>query len=77
MLEDDDSVDQLNDSATADIDLLQQLEKLNINDNNLSDNSLNTDAEGGTVSKLSKLLLKSNPVYDLNRPSSKVSDILT
>lgn len=53
------------------LDLLAQLNRLNIDDENMPPNF--NDSEDGTIARASsKILMKSNPVFNLNRLSSKV-----
>lgn len=59
-----------------DLDLLAHLNRLNIGDENVPPNF--NDSEDNSVSRASsKLLFRSNPVFDLNRLSTKVKLIFT
>lgn len=67
------------DSYTPEIDLLAQLNKMNINDNGSS--SRRSSGRGGVdearLAKVSQNVLKrSNPVFSLKRPSSKMLKVL-
>ncbi|XP_037729612.1 transcription termination factor 2 [Drosophila subpulchrella] len=74
------------DSDSPEIDLLAQLNKLAITDNSTEsqpsaafggDTSLPLGADEARIAKASKNLLKrTNPVFNLNRPSSKISHVI-
>lgn len=67
MLEDEESTNQ--EESQPEIDLLEEFNNNNIDDDNKSEN----DSKDERISKASsKVLLKTNPVFDLNRPSTKV-----
>lgn len=70
MLEDGDSESDYDEEA--DIDLLAHLNRLNLNDDNQSSNMNEVE----TAKASSKILHKTNPVYDFDRASSKVNFIL-
>lgn len=60
------------DEQLKDLDLLAQINNLNINENNEMNNNSN-DGENHFISRASsKVLLRSNPVFDFDRQSSKV-----
>lgn len=70
MLQEDDQVSGSEDESVPDIDLMDQLNRLNINDDAAPENG-NTDTEQITRAS-SKVLMKSNPVFDFGNASSKV-----
>ncbi|XP_016954041.1 transcription termination factor 2 isoform X2 [Drosophila biarmipes] len=77
---------QSSDSDSPEIDLLAQLNKLAITDTSIeskpsvaagADTSLPLGADEARIAKASKNLLKrTNPVFNLNRPSSKISHVI-
>ncbi|KAL9910816.1 transcription termination factor lodestar isoform 1-T3 [Glossina fuscipes fuscipes] len=89
MLEDDDvpHMGSASESTQSELDLLEQLNQLVIDDKDvtpkeISDNSSNSDestllGNEKVISKASaKVLRRSNPVFDLRRPSSKMRKVL-
>lgn len=64
------------DEQLKELDLLAQINNLNINGDNEMNNNSNNDAGNSHISKASsKVLLRTNPVFDFNKPSSKVNRI--
>lgn len=79
MLQDEDVAgsDDSEDEQLKELDLLAQINNLNINENNEMNNNSN-DGENHLISRASsKVLLRSNPVFDFSRQSSKVNEIQT
>ncbi|XP_055907334.1 transcription termination factor 2 [Eupeodes corollae] len=80
MLEDEDeSVPTDSYCSEPDIDLLDQLNKLEINDNstsNLTDSIDENPANKGISRASARVLQRSNPVFNLSRPSSKMRKVL-
>lgn len=80
MLEDDDG-DNSNSIGCPEIDLLEQLEKMDLNAENSQNLSAANDCHEDALSRASsKLLQRSNAVFDLKRCSSKMRaalDLLT
>lgn len=85
MLENDDGQSKETDSENEqpEIDLLEQLNRLTIKDDvpdaanlsNIAEKSLNADEQ--VIAKASaKVLQRSNPVFNLDRPSSKMTKVL-
>lgn len=77
MLQDEDVAgSDSEDEQLQELDLLAQINNLNINENNGNNemnNNSNNDGENQFISRASsKVLLRSNPVFELERPSSKV-----
>ncbi|KAH8343887.1 hypothetical protein KR084_001263, partial [Drosophila pseudotakahashii] len=78
--------EQSSDSDSPEIDLLAQLNKLAITDTSTeaqpsvageADKSLPLGADEARIAKASKnLLRRTNPVFNLNRPSSKISQVI-
>lgn len=73
MLHDEDVMgsDESEDEQLQDLDLLAQINNLNIQENGEMNNNSNDDENISRAS--SKVLLRSNPVFDFNRQSSKVT----
>lgn len=81
MLQDEDKSTVFEDSNSEqdslDIDLMEQLNKLNVNENENGSASFELPVSDTRVTKASqKVLLKSNPVFDFSRPSSKFLKVL-
>lgn len=76
MLQDEDVMgSDSEDEELQELDLLAQLNNLNLHDNNEMNNNSNNDGENQNISRASsKVLLRTNPVFDLKRQSSKVTE---
>lgn len=73
MLQDEDVDASDSEDELQELDLLAQINKLNINEDGELNNNSNNDGDDGYISKASsKVLLRSNPVFDFDRQSSKV-----
>ncbi|XP_055855562.1 transcription termination factor 2 [Episyrphus balteatus] len=78
MLEDEDETVPTDSCCSEpDIDLLDQLNKLAITDDPVSNETDNVDLENKGISRASaRVLQRSNPVFNLARPSSKMKKVL-
>lgn len=75
MLEDEtDTVPSDSCCSESDIDLLEQLNKLAITDQHAADDSV--DEDRGMSKASARVLQRSNPVFNLDRPSSKMKKVL-
>lgn len=74
MLQDEDVAgSDSEDEQLEELDLLAQINNLNINEDSELNNNSNNEGQNHLISKASsKVLLRSNPVFDLDRQSSKV-----
>lgn len=70
MLEDELESDSDDEEGLPELDLLDQLNKLDINES--GDNNDNNNQKEEMSKASSKVLLKSNPVFNLGNSSSKV-----
>lgn len=73
MLQDEDVAGSDSEDELEELDLLAQINNLNINEDSELNNNSNNEGQNHLISKASsKVLLRSNPVFDLDRQSSKV-----
>lgn len=81
MLQDEDVVgseSEDEDDRLQELDLLAQINKLNVNENGeMNNNSCEESDNGPAFSRASsKILLRSNPVFEMSRKSSKCQKVL-
>lgn len=72
MLQDEDVDASDSEDEQQELDLLAQINNLDLNEDNELNNNSNTGEDKYVSKASSKVLLRSNPVFDFDRESSKV-----